>query len=270
MSETYGRSTGAPCSSLRFDRVGSAVVLTIDRPASGNALDRETVRALGEALVRVRSEPGLRGLVITGAGERVFCAGGDIKAYAAVTSPADLDGIVRPVRALFEDLEALPVPVIAAINGYALGGGAELALACDFRFSLRSALIGFPQSRLGIVPGWGGLERLTELCGRNVAMRLLFFGQPIDAGRALGYGIVDEIVEEGVVDAALRFIASLDPVAPLSIGAMKRLVLAAVRQPRSEVEGLLGEVLAELWFSVDHREAERAFGEKRRPAFIGR
>lgn len=171
---------------------------------------------------------------------------------------------------LLDQLEALPCPVIAAINGQAIGGGAELAIACDMRFASADATIVFPQVRLGILPGWNGLERLTKLCGTSTAMRLLMSARRVGAEEALRCRLIDQITPGSAVDAALDFVASLDAAAPLALASIKALVRQSAIAPRDVARRAITNKLTELWFSADHREAERAFREKRTPVFIGR
>ncbi len=136
------------------ERHGAALVLRLNRPEAGNAISREVTLALADQVRACAADPALRALVITGAGTRYFCTGGDVKAYAQLASAAELDQVFNLMREVCDAIEALPFPAIAAINGFSVGGGSELALACDLRIADVSAQIGFPQSRLGIIPGW--------------------------------------------------------------------------------------------------------------------
>jgi enoyl-CoA hydratase len=254
---------------VRVEKLGAALVLTIDRPFSGNAVDLPTAEALRGALT-TSDDPDLRAIIITGAGDRFFCAGGDLKAYQLIETPDILESTFGAVRKLLDALEECPLPVLAAINGYALGGGMELALACDLRFATRTAVIGLPQTKLGIIPGWNGVERLVETVGRSKAINLLLKGERLDATRAEHIGLVDVVVEGPVLRAALDYTDSLQEGAPLAVRACKRAVLSALRLPRRESRVLTSAILEQLWFSEDHREAERAFIEKRKPHFRGK
>jgi len=248
------------------ERAG-VLVLTIDRERAGNSISRDTAQAMRDALDGTAGRTDLRGIVVTGAGDRFFCTGGDLKAYRAISSPEELAETFGVVRGLLDDIESHSLPVIAAINGYALGGGAELALACDLRFAAMDAKIGLPQARLGIIPGWNGAERLMHVVGYARAMRMLLSCEQLSAEEALNQGLVDAVARnEDVVDHAVGFLADM-PAAPLAVSATKRVLRAAARgEGRSAGEALLED----LWFSEDHRAAEQAFAEKRAAVFKGR
>jgi enoyl-CoA hydratase len=251
----------------REARVGGALVVTLDRPAAGNALDAATIAALRAHLDAAAADPALRCIVLTGSG-RFFCAGGDLKAYRALTDAAALEQVFGAARSLLHAIEAHPLPVIAAIDGYAIGGGAELALACDLRVAGEGASLGLPQLRLGIIPGWDGMERLASLVGRGTAMRLLLTGERLRAEAALALGLVD-IAAPVALDAALDIAGGLDRAAPLAIRGAKA-AMRALSLPRAEARDAAAAIFARLWFTEDHREAERAFAEKREPTFHGR
>ena len=242
------------------------LILTIDRDGVGNAICRDTAQAMRDALDATAGRTDLRGIIVTGAGVRFFCTGGDLKAYRAISTPTELAETFAVVRGLLDALEAHPLPVIAAINGYALGGGAELALACDLRFATAAAKIGLPQAKLGIIPGWNGSARLMRAVGYAKAMRMLLTCEQLSAAEALADGLLDGVTDGDVVDHAVGFLAGL-PAAPLAVSATKRALRAAADGDGKAV----GEaILEELWFSEDHREAEKAFAEKRAPVFQGR
>jgi enoyl-CoA hydratase/carnithine racemase len=251
-------------------REGSCLVLTLDRPGAGNSLDYETLQALRRELARGAADPAVRSIVLTGSGEKFFCTGGDVKRYRQLADAEQFNQVFDVGRALLDQIESLDKPVIAAINGYALGGGLELALACDLRFAHASAQLGLPQSRLGIIPGWNGVERLLRTVGRAPAMRLLLTGERIASTQALAIGLVDEVVQGAVLPAALAFCAGLDQAAPLSLAALKKTVTATLSLPRADARAVARELMAELWFTADHKEAEAAFAEKRLPRFTGR
>ena len=256
---------------LSSEQIGSSQVLTITREQAGNSISKEVTTAFLAALGEIRDNSSLRSVIITGAGERFFCCGGDIKQYRELRSRGQLrDAFARP-RGLLDAFEALPLPVIAAVNGYALGGGAELMLACDLRFAAASAQVGFPYVRLSLIPGWHGIERLARDCGQAVAMQLLLSGEPVSADEALRLRLVNEVVDDGaVLDAALHFAARLDDAAPLSLGATKQVLRQTVANPGQASRALAEQAFEDLWMSDDDREAEAAFTEKRKPAFNGK
>ena len=252
---------------FREERAGAALLLSLDRPSAGDALDEATILALRARLDRAAQDATLGCIILCGTG-RFFCAGGDLKAYRALEDTAALERVFGAARALLDAIEAHPLPVIAAIDGYALGGGAELAMACDLRVAGAGAVLGFPQLRLGIIPGWDGTERLSALVGRGTAMRLLLTGERLSAEAARGIGLV-EVVAENAREAALRLAAGLEAAAPLAIRGAKQ-ALGTLDLPRAEARKLAAAIFARLWFTEDHREAERAFAKKREAIFHGR
>lgn len=251
-------------------RMGSALVLTLNRPDAGNAMSLELALELKAALEACRGDVSIRSVVVTGAGSRYFCTGGDVKRYATIDDAATLNSAFGTVRDLLDDIEAMGQPVIAALNGFTVGGGTEFALACDLRIAERSVQIGLPHVRLGLIPGWDGTARLLELVGRGHAASLMFSGERVTADEALRIGLVNQVVDDGrSVEAALAFAARLDAAAPGAIGAAKRTLLEAGRDDPAVARARGRERLAQLWFTADHKEAERAFAEKRPPRFSG-
>lgn len=261
-------SNGPDAAPVLARREGSCLVLTLNRPAAGNSLNHDTLRALGNEFAAVAGDDGVRSVILTGSGGRFFCTGGDVKRYRELADAREFNQVFDVARALLDQIEALDKPVIAAINGFALGGGVELALACDLRFAQAGVEMGLPQSRLGIIPGWNGVERLVGAVGRATAMRLLLTGERVVADEALRIGLIDAVAQGGgVMELALGYCAKLDHVAPLSITAVKRAVMAAARQPPAAARQVARELIEALWFSADHKEAEAAFAEKRPPRF---
>ena len=251
---------------LRTEIRSNVLVVTIDREEAGNSMSLDTATAMRGALREASVRDDLRGIVITGAGDRFFCSGGDLKAYSAIATREELASVFGAVRDLLDDIERHALPVVAAINGYALGGGAELALACDLRFSVAGAKIGFPQSRLGLIPGWNGTERLVRTVGRSRAIRLLLTAERLTAAEAATAGLTDGTSDGDVVAHAVAFLANL-PAAPLALAAVKRAVRAS---PDADAAFVNAAIFEDLWFTDDHREAEKAFAEKRQPVFRGR
>ena len=252
------------------ERQDDCLVARLNRPGDGNAISLALARELAALVEACAADRALRALVITGTGPRFFCTGGDVKAYARIESADELNTVFDLIRDLLDALEALHCPVIAAINGYAVGGGAELALACDLRVMDASAQIGFPQSRLGILPGWDGVGRLVPLVGRGAAARLLLGGNRIDALEAQSIGLVDEVAPLGeslakAMETARRFREA----APLSLAAIKIALRDAACGDAFAARQRAREAFSRLWFTADHKEAERAFAEKRAPRFSG-
>jgi enoyl-CoA hydratase/carnithine racemase len=255
-------------SAIKIDRDGSAVILRIDREHAGNALDCDTVEELRVALRSIAPD-GARGIIIAGNG-RFFCAGGDVKAYSLIETQEQLRKIFDTGRQLLDEIQAFPLPVIAAIDGYALGGGAELALACDLRVASSTASIGFPQCRLGIIPGWDGIERLVALIGPSDAMRILLSSERLSGADSKALGLVDVLAEGSAVNKAVALVEAFGDAPLSSIKACKTAVRAAASASRDVSRSVARDLFEALWFTAEHKEAERAFKEKRKPISKGR
>lgn len=256
---------------LTSERRGAAQLITISREHAGNSISREVTEAFEQAIAPLEHDATLRAVIVTGSGNRFFCSGGDIKQYRDLKTRDQLNRAFARPRKLLDHLESLPVPVIAAVNGYALGGGAELMLACDIRLASAEAKIGFPYVKLSLIPGWHGIERLAQSCGYGIAMHLLTTGEPVSAAEAMRLGLINEVVTDGgVLDAALAFAERLEAAAPLSLAAAKRVLRSTFSCSRAAARRLAEQTFADLWMSEDHREAEAAFAEKRKPKFRGK
>jgi methylglutaconyl-CoA hydratase len=246
-------------------------VWTLDREAVRNALDRAVVRAIGEACRRVDADPDVRGVILTGRGDKAFCAGADLKERRNM-SEADVRDFLALYRTEFRFLDRLSKPVVAAINGAALGGGLELALTCDFRVAAPHAELGLTEVSLGIIPGAGGTQRLTRIVGAHVAKELLLTSRRLGAGEAHRLSLVHRVAPEGqgMVDAAVAFLEPMLDKAPLAVAAALEAVDAAMDQTLEE--GLVTELrlYERTLVSEDRREALAAFAEKRKPRFKGR
>jgi len=177
---------------LLLEKKDGVALVTINRPAALNALNPETLAELLDMFSGLGEDSEVHCVIITGAGDKAFIAGGDI-AVMATLSPMEARAVARVAQKLFCQIEKLPKVVIAAINGYALGGGCELAMACDIRFASQTAKLGQPEVNLGIIPGWAGTQRLPRLVGKGIAKQILFTGDMIDAARAAQIGLVNEV-----------------------------------------------------------------------------
>jgi enoyl-CoA hydratase len=247
---------------------GRVALLTINRPEKRNALDAATRARFLDLLDVLRTNPEVRVVVITGAGDKAFIAGADISEFEGRT-PMDQFRVMAG-RTIFEAVDAFPKPVIAALNGFALGGGCELAMACDFRIAADNARLGQPEVNLGILPGGGGTQRLPRLVGTGTALKLLFTGELIDAAEALRIGLVDEVVPAAQLrDRVMALAGIIAEKSPIALQLIKEAVRAAVRLPLDE--GLRQETaLFGLAFSSeDKQEGVKAFLEKRKPEFRG-
>jgi enoyl-CoA hydratase len=244
-------------------RDGGIAVVTIDRQDALNALDVATLTELRDRLRDVAGDDEVRVVVLTGAGEKAFAAGADIKYMSGLDrDQAAAWGALGHEAATL--LETMPKPAIAAINGFALGGGCELALACDLRYGSSRARLGQPEINLAIVPGWGGTQRLARVCGIGVAKDLILTGRTVDAAEALRIGLVNEIADP-VLDRALETSRELASKSPSALAVAKRLVNASPGSLALEVEEF-----GALFDSADTKEGLAAFVEKRSPAFPSR
>jgi enoyl-CoA hydratase len=248
--------------SVDVARDGAVAVVTIDRQDALNALNVETLTELRDRLRELAQERDVRAVVLTGAGEKAFVAGADIK-YMSGLGPDEARGWGALGHEAGRLLETMPKPTLAAINGFALGGGCELALACDIRYAASRAKLGQPEINLGIVPGWGGTQRLTRVCGIGAAKDLILTGRTIDAEEALRIGLVSEIADP-VLDRALETAHALAQKSPLALDLAKRLINLAPAALETEAAEF-GDHFA----TADAIEGLTAFAEKRAPSFTG-
>ncbi|MDH5824153.1 enoyl-CoA hydratase-related protein [Luteimonas sp. RD2P54] len=245
-------------------------VVTINRPDKLNALNAATLDALHDAFEAVAGDPSVRVAVLTGAGPKAFVAGADIAEMAGLT-PVQARDFSRRGQRTMRRIETLPKPVIAMLNGFALGGGLELAMACHLRVAAEGARLGQPEINLGLIPGFGGTQRLLRLAGRAAALELCLLGGPIDAARALQLGIVNRVAAAAELEAeTMRLAAQLAGAAPLALRGI--LDCITVGGECGIEEGLAYETAQfGLTFSTeDMREGTAAFLEKRKPGFHNR
>jgi enoyl-CoA hydratase len=253
-----------------IERDGSVLNLTLNRPKVLNALNVETLDALSRAIDAARGDAGVRVIVITGAGDRSFVAGADINELAAQT-PVDGREHARRGQALFDRIERLGKPVIAAINGFALGGGCELAMACTIRLAADTARLGQPEINLGLIPGYAGSQRLPRLVGRGRALELLLTGNPVTADEAWRIGLVNKVVPAADLMAEARGLAqALAAKAPVAVRYILESVSGGLDMAFEDGQDYEATLFGLVATTEDMREGTRAFLEKRKPEFRGR
>ena len=252
---------------LTFDNQDGIGLITLNRPKALNALNRGLVAEL-DTLLREHWDSGLKALVLTGAGDKAFAAGADITEMADYTA-IEAESFARQGQRSLRLLEEFPAPTIAAVNGYALGGGCELAMCCDLILASESAVFGQPEVKLAVIPGFGGTQRLVRRVGRQLALELMMTGRNMTAEEAVGAGLALRTVEGDVVDAAFQLAKKIARNGPVAVRLVKR---AVHETDRLDIEaGLAAEAtLFGLCFATsDQTEGMNAFVEKRRASFEG-
>ncbi|MBI5166559.1 MAG: enoyl-CoA hydratase/isomerase family protein [candidate division NC10 bacterium] len=244
--------------------------LTINRPQVLNALNRETVEELGKAIQDLGDDENTRVIIITGAGEKAFVAGADITEFKGMTPVTALE-FTRKVQSVFLQIERLKKPVIAAVNGYALGGGLELCMACDIAYSSEKARFGQPEIGLGIIPGAGGTQRLSRLVGKQRAKELTFTGETIDAAEAYRIGLVNKVVPAEKLMAEVKSLAEkISSKGAIALEMAKSAIEEGYDLDLYSAHALEAKAFALLFATEDQKEGVSAFLEKRKPLFKGR
>lgn len=255
--------------SVTVEQDGAVAILTLDRPDARNAMDAAVLRALTTNLTTLESQPDVRVLVITGS-NNTFSAGADIKQMAQMDLAGGRSWAMLG-QSLMDLVEELEKPVIAAINGLAIGGGCELALACDLRYASKSARLAQTEVNLGITPGWGGTHRLTRLVGPGTAKELILTGRILSAGEALNIGLVHRVVADHQLRTTVLSIAhQLAEKPPRALARSKRALNLAASLDRRAANTIEAELFGELFATDDRLEGMSAFIEKRQPHFTGR
>ena len=257
---------------LRFETQDGIATITVAREKVLNALDARTLDELEDAIGKVESDATVRGALLVGAGEKAFVAGADIQALAEARDPAHATNTARRGQAVLRKIELCSKPVIACVNGFALGGGLELALACHFRYATKNAKLGLPEVKLGLIPGYGGTQRLPREIGRGRALELILSGEPVDADEALRLGLVNKVFEtrDALLEGAKKTLAAIGSRGPLAVKTALRVVDLGLDSPIEK--GLEVEAMAfgAIGVSEDAKEGTRAFLEKRPAKFGGK
>ena len=255
---------------LKVEYEDKVAILTLNRPEIMNSINFEMLHAFTKEIESIRFNTDIRVVIITGAGERAFCAGADLKERATLT-PEQVKQFIYTIRTLFSNIESLNKPVIAAVNGVALGGGTELALAADIRIASMNASMGLTETRLAIIPGAGGTQRLPRLVGRGKAKELIFTGRRVDAREALDIDLVNSICEPDLLmDEAMKMAAMICEAGPIAIEQAKYAIDAGLETDLKT--GLAIESNA-YWITIpteDRLEGLAAFREKRKPIYKGK
>ncbi|MGH9255221.1 MAG: enoyl-CoA hydratase/isomerase family protein [Vicinamibacterales bacterium] len=255
---------------LLLERDGAVAIVTINRPQVLNALNTPTIDELRRAVLDVKHDPAVRAVIVTGAGEKAFIAGADINELA-VQQPAQGKEHALRGQHVFDLIENMGKPVVAAINGYALGGGCELALACTLRVAADTAQLGQPEINLGIIPGYGGTQRLSRLVGKGVALDLLLSGRRVTADEALQIGLVNRVVPAAeLMGVATSLAAELAAKPPIAAQYIIEAVNRGLEMPLHQGQFLEATLFGLVASTDDMREGTTAFLEKRKAAFKGR
>jgi enoyl-CoA hydratase len=256
---------------IRFEKDNKVATIVIDRPERKNAIDVNTMFELQEVVQQIEREKEILALILTGSGDEAFVSGGDLKYFQSLDNLYKGREMSILCGNLLDRIEGLDIPVLAAINGYAFGGGCEFALACDYRIASKEAKFGFRQIAMGIMSSWGGGKRLVRAVGKSKALMLMLTGDIISGEEAFNLGLVDTIVEKNeVLPKAKDLAKKISKNAPLSIKFIKRFLNCCTDMPSRDANLLETEMFAILWGSEDHNEAVEAFFGKREPKFKGK
>ena len=246
------------------------LTITINRPDKLNALNAEVMDALGAAFESARQDEAVGGVILTGSGEKAFVAGADIRVFTTFT-PASARAFAKKGQALFDRIENLGKPVVAAVNGFALGGGCELAMACTLRVASKTAKLGQPEVNLGVMPGYGGSQRLPRIVGRGRAFEILLTGDAVSADEAFRIGLVNRVVEPSELLAASRAIlAKILSRAPMAVGCVLDAVNHGLDMPFAAAQDYEATLFGHCVSTEDMKEGVGAFLEKRPAKFTGR
>jgi enoyl-CoA hydratase/carnithine racemase len=252
---------------LRLEREESVAIITLDRPPA-NAISEALMRELNLALSELQADAAVRAVVLTGSGDRIFCGGADL---GSAFSGGDVEGFIRFGNSVMRKMERFPKPIVAAINGHAMGGGCEIAMACHLRLLKETARMGQTEANLGIIPGYGGTQRLPRLIGRTKALEFLLLGTQIPAAECLGLGLVNRLCKEGeTLNDAKALARQLARRAPLATAAIIKAVDEGLESPMARSIDVEIDAFLPTLRSEDAAEGIQAFFAKREPEFKGR
>ena len=267
---SVGLSLGPSFEPIVVRREGSTLIATITRPEAMNALNAQVLLALDQLVAWVEIQTDIRAMVLTGAGAKAFVAGADIREFGELGAPEGA-ALARRGQKLFTRLESLAIPVIAAVNGFALGGGLELALACDFIIASDNAKFGLPECTLGLMPGYGGTVRLPRRVGTARALEMTLTGGMLSANEAFQIGLVNRTVpQEELMTTVLEIAKTIGSRAPIAIGQIKKSIHEGADLPAAEALEKEARSFGELFITEDKAEGVKAFIEKRKAEFKGK
>jgi enoyl-CoA hydratase len=269
-STSATRPATAPFENLKYETKGAIAYLTVNRPNVLNALNGATVEELRAAFAAAQADDAIRLVILTGAGEKAFIAGADIREFAQLDAVTGME-YVRRGQAMLNLIENLGKPTIACINGFALGGGCEIAMACSIRLAADNAKLGLPETKLGIIPGYGGTQRLPRLVGKGLAMQLLLTGEPVTAQEALRIGLVNEVLPAAELMGRAEAIAGkIIANAPRAVQSALEAVNRGLEMPFAEGLALEVSLFGPCCATEDKNEGAKAFLERRPAEFKGR
>ena len=249
---------------ILLEKKGQIAIAVINRPKALNALNSEVLEDLNTLLDEIRADEEIRALILTGSGEKAFVAGADIGEMSTLTK-AEGEAFGKKGNDVFRRIETLPIPVIAAVNGYALGGGCELAMACDIRICADTAVFGQPETGLGITPGFGGTQRLARLIGPGMAKQMIYSARNVKADEALRVGLVNAVYPaEELMPAAEKLAETIAKNAPIAVRACKRAINEGLELPMDEAIVLEEKLFGSCFETEDQKEGMTAFLEKRK------
>lgn len=255
---------------LLFDVEDGIAIISFNRPKALNAMNSETMAELKNAIDHCSENETIKVVILTGAGDKAFVAGADIVEMQD-KEPVDALKVMERGHETYRAIEILPKPVIAAVNGFALGGGTEITLACDMRFASEKAQFGTPEILLGIIPGWGGTQRLSRLVGIGRAKEIVLSGQQINAQRAYELGLVNRVFPaESLMEETKKFAKKLSKMPAFAVKMAKHAINFGQELPLDHANRLEMECCAQCFSTKDQKEGMKAFVEKRKPNFIGR
>ncbi|HEU4792174.1 MAG TPA: enoyl-CoA hydratase-related protein [Nitrolancea sp.] len=255
---------------IDIERADQIATITINRPEALNALDAARLKLLLARIKEAGDDPDIRVIILTGADDRSFAAGADIATMREMHANQAL-AFAKLGQAACDALESAPQPVIAAVNGYALGGGCEIALACDIRICSENAIFGQPEVTLGIPPGWGGTQRLARLVGPGIAKEMIYTGRRLTAQQALAIGLVNEVYPlEQLMDSARELAARISVNAPVAVRFSKAAINRAFEGPLADGLAEEARLFSEAFNTADQREGMSAFLARRKPRFQGK